>query len=89
MDYRGMTVAEIDEMMVELKEARKLAVKAEQAKVDARVREYLASLEKGDILTVVLKDEKVEGTFVGLTDKRFTVEIDGVKKSIMYSKLVM
>ena len=88
MDFRGMTVKELDEVMENLKEARKVAVKAEVKGAEAEARKFLGNLSKGDAVTVVFKGENTDAKFVGLTDKRFTVEIDGVKKSIMFTKLV-
>lgn len=88
-EFKDMTVAELDALMEAVKEARKVAVKAEVAEVEAEAREYLAGAVKGDIVTVIFKGERTDAKFVGLTDKRFTVEIDGAKKSIMLDKLVL
>ena len=89
MDFKNMTVAELDKVMEELKVARKEAVKAEEKNAEAVARDFLNKSEKGDIVTVVFKGERTDAKFVGLTDKRFTVEIDGAKKSIMFTKLVL
>ncbi len=88
MDFNKMTVAELDAIIENIKEARKNAVKAEEVKAGSEIRTYLAGLAEGTIITIIFKDEKVEATYAGLTDKRFNVEIDGVKKSIMFHKLV-
>ncbi len=89
MDYKGMTVADLDALLDEVKEARKVALLTEQAKVDEGTREYLATLEKGAPLTVVYKGEETLVTFEKLTEKRFTVLVDGVKRSIMFDKLIV
>ncbi len=88
MDYRGMTVADLDVLMTEVKDARAKAVKAERGNADAGVREQLKAVEKGATLVVIFKGQKTEVAFVGLTDKRFTVEVDGVKRSVQFDKLV-
>lgn len=88
MDYRGMTVAEIDMEIATLKDARKVALKVEKDEADLAIRAKIAEHSEGDFVTVIFKGEKVEAIFGKLTEKRFTVEIDGVKKSIMFDKYV-
>lgn len=86
MDYKKMTVAEIDAKIAELKLARTLALKTEKNEADALIRETLESLVKGDMVTFMFKGEEVTAPFEKLTEKRFTVLIDGERKSIMFDK---
>lgn len=88
MDFRGMSVADIDELMAEAKEARRVAVAREEAVADNAIREKFANIKEGDTIKVIFKGEEREVSFVGLTEKRFTVLVDGNKRSIMFNKYV-
>lgn len=88
MDYRSMSVADLDALMAEIKEARRVAVIRENEVADSKVREKFANLKEGDVITVIYKGEEREVSFVALTEKRFTVEVDGAKRSIMFNKFV-
>lgn len=102
MEVRGIalnTVKDIDELMVQLREARKEmkekeknAVKelreAKKAENAEKAKARLVEAKEGDVLTVIFKGEEVEGTFIKMTEKRFIVLIDEQKKTIMFDKLV-
>jgi len=72
----------------EIAEARKAEKAAEKAVADAAGREAVEGLDEGDEIVVIFKGEETEVTFVKMTEKRFTVEVDGVKRSIMFDKFV-
>ena len=40
-------------------------------------------------MLVTFKGAETEATFVRMTDKRFTVEVEGEKRSIMFDKFIM
>jgi len=86
--FEGKTIEELDALMVELKIARKMALAKEQAEADAMIRENLSELEKGDPIRILYKGEEIEALFEKLTDKRATVTIDGVKRSILLDKIL-
>jgi len=100
LDVLGnLTVEEIDavvkagrellkERASELKEARKAEREAEKAEREEAGREAVKNLEKGDALVVIFKGEETEAIFDKMTEKRFTVEVDGVKRSVMFNKFV-
>ena len=74
---------EIDEVMEYLKEKKK--EKREEFINKNRVK--LRDVQEGDSVYVIFKGEEVEASFVKVTEKRFSVIIDGQKKSIMFDKL--
>lgn len=88
MDLKNMSVAEIDVVIAEAKEARKIAVARENDIADTETRNRVAEFKEGDTITIVFKGEERAVTFVGLTEKRFTVLVDGNKRSIMFNKFV-
>lgn len=72
----------------EIAETAKAEREATKAAADAAGREAVAGLDEGDRIVIVFKGEKVEVEFVKMTEKRFTVEVEGVKRSIMFDKFV-
>ncbi len=86
--FEGKTVQELDEILEAVAEARKAALAKEKAEKDGIILENLKVVNKGSHVRILYKGEKVEADFVGLTEKRFTVSIDGVKRSIQPDKFV-
>ena len=74
---------EIDEVMEYLKEKKKEKREAFINKNRVKLRD----VQEGDSVYVIFKGEEVEASFVKVTEKRFSVIIDGQKKSIMFDKL--
>lgn len=72
----------------EKKEADKAKHDAEKAEAIEAGRSKVSNLSEGDKITIVFKNVKTVVTFVKMTEKRFTVEIDGAKRSIMFDKFV-
>lgn len=86
--FKGKSIEELDILMEELKQAKKDAIAKEQSDADAVIRESLLSLTKGNHLTVLFKGEEVEVIFDKLTEKRATVLIDGIKRSVQLDKII-
>lgn len=86
--FEGKTVQELDALMEDIKEARRVAVARERAENDAEVRASMEGLEKGTPVRILYKGEETEALLETLTDKRFTVSIDGVKRSIQMDKFL-
>lgn len=86
--FEGKSVEELDAILDEIKEARREAVARERGEADVAVRQDLEKLEKGTPVNVLFKGEKTEANFLSLTAKRFTVEIDGAKRSIQMDKFL-
>jgi hypothetical protein len=82
-ELNEMTFAELDEVIEKAKELKK----EKKAEADEANREKLKGVEEGTVVSFMFKGEEEEGTFVKVTDKRFTVILDGQKKSIMFNKL--
>ena len=82
-ELNEMSFAELDEVIEKAKELKK----EKKAEADEANREKLKDIEEGTIVSFIFKGEEEEGTFVKVTDKRFTVILDGQKKSIMFNKL--
>lgn len=78
----------IKEARKEAKEAEKERKQAEKEAAMQAAKEKVQELEEGDEVAFILKGETRTGTFVKVTEKRFTVEMDGVKKSIMFDKFL-
>jgi len=99
MDFAGMTVDEIKAIATEARdalkarkavdgEADKASREALKAEVDASGREKVETLDEGDRIVILFKDTETEATFVKVTDKRFTVEIEGEKRSVRFDKFI-
>jgi len=76
----------------EIKAVEKAEKLAEREKVSSENKENLDKIEEGTSLTILTGSgknvEEVTGTFVKMTEKRFTVLVDGSKKSVMFHRLV-
>lgn len=83
---------EIDKAVREIKTERKEEFKetkeARKSEIETVKRAEVEKLEKGDNIVIIFKGEKTEVVFEKLTEKRFTVIIDGNKRSIMFDKFV-
>lgn len=86
--FEGKSVAELNDIMEAVKVELGNAKERERKEADGNARSMLDGVEKGTAVRVIFKGEEVEAVFEKLTDKRFTVKIDGVNKSIMFDKLV-
>jgi len=86
--FKGKNLEELDVLMREIEQARKIAVIKEKVEADNAIRETLQDVEKGNPITVVFKGEEVEGIFDKLTEKRATVLIRGVRRSIQLDTIV-
>lgn len=100
MDFAGMTVDEIKAVIAEGREAvkartaktaeaDKAARTADKAEAEAAGRVEIEGLEEGDGVLITFKGAETAATFVRMTDKRFTVEVDGEKRSIRFDKFIM
>ncbi len=88
MNYEGKTIEEL-KAIVESANAEIARIENKnQVIAENEIREQLEDVAKGTLVKVIFKGEEVEAVFEKLTEKRFTVQIEGVNKSIMYSKLV-
>ncbi len=99
MDFAGMTVDEIKAVIaegrevlkartVETAEADKVSRTADKTAADAAGRVEVEGLVEGDGVLVTFKGKDTVATFVRMTDKRFTVEVEGEKRSIMFDKFI-
>lgn len=86
--FQGKSIEELDALMVELKQARQVAVAKQKEEADSVIRAGLQNVGEATPVRVVYKGETVDATFVKLTDKQLTVEIDGVKRSVRLDKFV-
>lgn len=79
----NLSINELDEVVEYIKEKKK------EKKEDALSvnREKLKDVKEGDLIYIIFKGEEIEVPFVKLTEKRFSVLVDGQKKSIMFDKL--
>ena len=70
----------------------KAQAQADTAELVAANLVAIEALKKGDSVVVTIGSgkhvENVEGLFVKKTDKRFTVEVDGTNRSVMFHKFV-
>jgi hypothetical protein len=102
--FEGLSVDEINDKIAEIREAAtaskkairdalKATVKAEKeakkAEATEKSMEYLKGIKEGTLLNVMLKGEVVEGSFVKVNAKTFTVIVDGVKKPVGFDKLIL
>lgn len=86
--FKGKSIEELDALMEELKQAKKEVIAEAQAEADAVVRESLQDVKKGDHIVVLFKGEEVEGIFDKLTEKRATILIDGIRRSVQLDKVI-
>ena len=86
--FEGKTVAELNEVLESLKAEIAIAKAREQEQAEREARTSLEGIEKGTPVKVIFKGEEVVAIFEKLTEKRLTVNIDGVNKSVMFNKVV-
>jgi RNA 3'-terminal phosphate cyclase len=70
----------------EAKAAEKEAREEAKATADAEAKAKLENLEEGDNITVELKGEETDVTFVKVTEKRMIVEVEGRKIALPFRK---
>ena len=86
--FEGKSIVELDAIAEDLKEARREAVAREKEEANEAIRQSLKALDKGTPVRVLFKGDEAEAKFLTLTTKRFTVELDGVKRSIQMDKFI-
>ncbi len=84
MDLKNLSVKELEEVVLKAK----ALIKEKKKDTGEKQREKLLTLEEGKKVSIIFKGEEVRAKFIGLTNSRFTVEIDGAKKSILFDKLI-
>ena len=84
MDIKNLSIKELEELM----EKAKVRIKEIKKDKQEENRNRLIGVEEGKEVVVIFKGKEVKANFVAITNSRFTVEINGAKKSIMFDKLV-
>lgn len=100
IDDINETLAEIRTSATEAKKAKRKAVKdaekaeraVEKEQSEKDNLEVLKTLKEGDDIIILIGSgknvEQVEAVFVKITEKRFTVNLDGKNRSTMFGKFV-
>jgi hypothetical protein len=95
VNFNELNVADLDNLIAEARAEKK--ARRENAKViDKEAKEAimaenkarLEALEAGAVISFTLKGEETEGTLDKVTEKRFIAIVDGLKKVIMFDKLI-
>jgi hypothetical protein len=81
-------VALVREIKRDRKAEAKEAEKARKEELKAQNKEVLEGLDEGATVRFTLKGEETEGTLDHVTEKRFVVVHDGIKKAVMFDKLI-
>lgn len=84
VNLKNLNIAELNELVENIK----VEVKARTKQLGEANRSKLLALNEGKKVRIIFKGEEVEAKFVCVTNSRFTVEIDSVKKSIQFDKLI-
>jgi hypothetical protein len=94
-DLGQLTDEELDTLVTQVREVKRERVaqaKAVKRKERKRIAEenlqHLSEMNEGDDVSFIYKGEETTAPFVKTTDKRFIVEIDGNKRTIMPDKFV-
>lgn len=95
VNLNEMTVEELDKLVVAIREekkARKAEAKAAEKEAKEKLKEAnaetLRGLDENATVRFTLKGEETEGVLDKVTDKRFVVIVEGVKKAIMFDKFL-
>lgn len=81
-------VALVREIKRDRKAEAKEAEKARKEELKAQNKAVLENLDEGANVRFILKGNETEGTLDHVTEKRFVVVHDGIKKAVMFDKLV-
>lgn len=84
MDLKNLS---IEELLALIEEAKSI-IKLKKDNIEAINRNILGGVNEGRRIKILFKGEPTVVKFVGLTAKRFSVDLDGVKKSILLDKLI-
>lgn len=84
MDLYELSVEEL----LELIDDAKAVIKAKKENIDETNRGILKEVNEGRRILILFKGEPTVAKYVGLTEKRFSVEIEGKRKSILLDKLL-
>lgn len=84
MDLKNLSIDELLKLVEDAKEV----IKEKKANVNEANKEILLGLNAGKYIKILFKGEPTKVIFVGVTASRFTVDINGTKKSILFDKLI-
>lgn len=84
MDLRSLSIEELIALMEDIKEV----IKEKKNEINETNKNILLGIRPPKMIEIIFKGEPTIARFIGVTNARFTVEIDGVKKSILFDKLI-
>lgn len=84
MNLENLTIDELNEVV----KRAKAIIKSKKDNLNEANKEKLSKIEAGKRVKLIFKGEPIVAIFVKITSSRFTVDVNGAKKSILFDKLI-